>query len=497
MSLVLGACSSVNFEHPKTESYVIEDVSDSQLARVSTEWAREHDNLSGFYPLTDGLDALGARLRMIELAEHSIDAQYFLMKGDTAGEIFAGSLLQAADRGVRIRILLDDVFTTVKDGELALLHQHPNVEVRLFNPVSRRGFYYLNYAGNFKRANRRMHNKSFTADNSVSIIGGRNIADEYFQLKTDGEFLDFDIMAIGPVVPQISSQFDEFWNHVLAVPMDALNERFSEQDLQQARDEIEEERRLTQGSLYHRAVNTPHMLELVNGSGNVFPAESFLIKDDSNKAIAPDSEEGYLADDLEKLLQQANSSIVLITPYFIPQKIGMDFWRDILDKGIEVTVITNSLASTNHIPVHSAYSRYRVPMLLAGGEIYEARADATSTPIYDHDETPERLTLHTKLIIIDDDQLFVGSLNLDPRSININTEMGLVIQSEALAGGFLEELEEGVEQQAYRLTLDKSNKLIWSANIDNEEQTERKEPLSSTWRRFLAWCYKLLPEGQL
>jgi len=498
LTVALGACSTVNFDHPKTESYAITDVGNSELGEVNSDWIAEHENRSGFYPLIDGLDALGARLRMIDLAEHSIDAQYFLMKGDSAGEVFAGRLLEAADRGVRVRFLLDDVFTTVKDNELALLHQHKNIEVRLFNPVSRRGIYYLNYAGDFRRANRRMHNKSFTADNSVTVVGGRNIADEYFQLKSDGIFLDFDMLVVGPVVQDVSEQFDEFWNHPLAVPMDGLEQRITEDDLEQARLEINEELQKQEDSVYYRAVNTPHMLELVNGNGNVFPADAFLLKDAPEKFNqSTKNTDGFLVNDLARIISEAESSVVIINPYFIPRLSGMEFWKSILDKGVKVTVITNSLASTNHIPVHSAYSRYRKPMLNAGAEIYEIRANASTAPSYNTEDEPEALTLHTKLIVIDEKRLFVGSLNLDPRSININSEMGLIIDSEEMAGKFLLELEEDIESLAYQLKLNEKNKLQWRTSIDDQPVTANKEPLSSGWRRFLAQIYKLLPEGQL
>ena len=169
------------------------------------------------------MDALGARLRMLEKAEKSVDLQYFLMKDDTAGRVMLHALLKAADRGVRIRFLLDDIFTSAPDRNLLLINQHPNVEVRLFNPISRRGMHWLNFVGNFRQANRRMHNKSFTVDNAVSIVGGRNIADEYFQLKKTEVFADFDVLAFGPIASDILKSFDAYWNHTLAIPIEQLS----------------------------------------------------------------------------------------------------------------------------------------------------------------------------------------------------------------------------------------------------------------------------------
>jgi len=493
LSIVAGGCATVDFDSPKEPSYVITDVDGTKLGKVALEWAEIHSDQTGVSPLPEGIDALGARLRLIEAAELSIDAQYFLMKGDTAGELFAGALLQAADRGVRIRLLLDDVFTTVKDDELELLDQHPNIELRLFNPISRRGLYYLNYAGDFSRANRRMHSKSITADNSMTIVGGRNIADEYFQLRDDGEFLDFDVLAIGPVVAEISDQFDDFWNNDRAIPVLALDKRASEKDLQTIRDQIAEEMAHELHPIYERAVNSEYMLELINGAAQFYVANAYLIADEASKLENPVGDEFMtVANELVAILEQAESDVVIINPYFIPQADGVEFWRGLEAKGVDVTVITNSLASTNHVPVHSAYTRYRKPMLELGADMYEARVDAV-----EKSSTADKLTLHTKLMVIDQRYIFVGSLNLDPRAININAEMGLMIDSAEMAQEFMADLENGVEARTYKLRLDERNKLVWETVIDDEPVTETKEPLTSGWRRFLSGFYRVLPEGQL
>ncbi len=214
-------CATVSFDEPKSYSETITDTADTRLGEGESvsRWVDAHAGLSGFYPLILGMDALGARLRLAEIAEKSINLQYFLVKSDTAGSVMINALLKAADRGVRVRFLLDDIFTTVSDQGLFLIDQHPNIEVRLFNPVSRRGLYSLNFVGDFRRANRRMHNKSFTVDAQVSVVGGRNIADEYFQLNTDSVFSDFDVLALGPIAVEISESFDTYWNHSRAVPV--------------------------------------------------------------------------------------------------------------------------------------------------------------------------------------------------------------------------------------------------------------------------------------
>ena len=205
VAVAFTGCTTVPFDEPKPYSKVIKDTADTRLGREVSAWVDAHDGRSGFYPLSNGMDALGVRLRLAEVAEKSIDLQYFLMKRDTAGAVMMNALLKAADRGVRVRFLLDDIFTTAPDRGLLLMNQHPNIEVRLFNPISRRGFATLNLVGDFRQANRRMHNKSFTVDNRISVVGGRNIADEYFELKEGSEFVDFDVIAMGPIAAEIVS----------------------------------------------------------------------------------------------------------------------------------------------------------------------------------------------------------------------------------------------------------------------------------------------------
>jgi putative cardiolipin synthase len=496
---VLAACSTVAFDQPKTVTSTITDTHETPFGQTLAQWRAGHpDGESAFYPLNDGMDALGARLRVIEGAQRSLDVQYFLMKDDDAGEVFAGSLLRAADRGVRVRFLLDDVFTTVGDDILAVLDQHPNIEMRLYNPISRRGIYYLNYAGDFSRANRRMHSKSLTGDNAFTIIGGRNIADEYFQLRGDKEFLDYDVLALGEVSDDVSGQFDAFWNSTLAVPINQVIDSFSEEELAIERAEIQQENDATFSSIYKKAIHSQHMQELVDGTGTVYAAHASLLSDGPAKLENPiDVRQMTLASELGGFIEKSDQSVIVISPYFIPTKRGVAFWQRLIDRGAELTVVTNSLASTNHVPVHSGYARYRKQMLEMGASMHEVRVNAV------HDEdggtgmTPESLTLHTKLLVIDERYLFVGSLNLDPRSIEINAEMGLLIDSVEMADEFLADIESGLEARTYKVELDEKGKLFWRATVDGEEVVETREPLTNMWRRFLAQVYRVLPEGQL
>jgi putative cardiolipin synthase len=493
---VLSACSTISTDTTKTYEAHIPVSTETPLGQVYTEWGALHDTDSGFIPLTDGLAAFGARLRLIEAAVQSIDMQYFLMKPDDAGSIIAGSLLEAADRGVRIRILLDDVFTSVQDDELGLLDQHENIQVRLFNPVSRRGLYYLNYAADFKRANRRMHSKSFTVDSAATIVGGRNIADEYFQINSTVEFVDFDIFTIGPVVQEVADQFDDFWNAPEAIPLANIYQAFSASELLEAKRDIDEDMQNRERSIYSAAVNSEFMRSVADGTATTYSAPAELLNDGSDKLSNPiDEQYMTVVAALAEKIAAAEKSVVIVTPYFVPRKKGIEFWKSVTERGVEVTVITNSLASNNHLPVHSAYSAYRKQMLELGAKIYEARASAIEQ-MADSNDT-EALTLHTKLISIDSRYLFVGSLNLDPRSIEINAEMGLLIDSQEMGAMLQQNLYEDLANSTYELSLNNDGKLMWRASVNGEVVESAKEPEASLWKRFMSRIYRILPESQL
>jgi putative cardiolipin synthase len=498
LATFLGACATAPFDYPKVPSEAIADTSDTTIAREVSDWTDAHGGLSGFYPLESGTDAFGARLRLMESAERTIDAQYFLMKDDAAGHIFAAALLQAADRGVRVRFLLDDIFTTVDDELLAVLNEHANIEVRLYNPIARRGIGMFNFLGDFKRANRRMHNKSFTADNQVTIVGGRNIADEYFALRTDAEFLDFDVIGIGPVAAEVSAEFDLFWNHSRAVPMEAFGDQVKSGSLEGVREKLGPDVLDNYRVIYARAVESELVQHLYDEVVPLYPANVDVITDDPEKLVQKVSEDQQtLVNRLSELAVAAKSEIIVITPYFVPGDAGVAFWSRIAAKGVRVIILTNSLASNNHTAVHSGYASYRAAMLEAGAELYEARADAVTGAHNGSGATPERLTLHTKSVIIDRQLIFAGSLNMDPRSIDINSEMGIVIHSPELANSLAENVLEDLPEFAYRVELLDNGKLQWRCIINGTQVVETKEPLTTGGQRFKAFLLKIVPEQQL
>ena len=495
-ALCVHGCASVPFDEPKATSFALADTANTNFGRAANGWTELHDGKSGFFPLVQGMDALGARLDLIEQAEKSIDLQYFLMKDDTAGYAIGYALMRAADRGVRVRFLLDDVFTTVSDRMLYTLSQHPNVDVRLFNPVARRGFYALNFVASFRRANRRMHNKSFTVDNAISIVGGRNIADEYFQLKDDAVFSDFDILALGDIARAVSTSFDIYWNHELAVPIESLVRDREAEALREERSAIAEKARAAYQGVYATAVSSELLRALTTGKQTLYPATARVLSDDPDKLSNPVSVEYMgLVTDLDTILREAEREVTFISPYYVPVRNGVHYLRELGDRGVQVSVVTNSLASNNHVPVHSAYSGYRKDVIRAGVNLYEARANAGDE--MQGGDGPASMTLHTKLILIDRRYVFVGSLNLDPRSIEINAEMGLLIKSEELASLMADGLEAALPVSTWKVTIDDGNALQWESLVKGNPVTLVSEPLASRWLRLKAWFLKIAPEGQL
>jgi putative cardiolipin synthase len=498
-TLLLAACTSVPFDYPRVDSEAIPAATDTYYGSRLQDWKSEHGELSGFMPLLGGIDALGVRLVMMETAESSIDAQYFLIKPDQAGDLFLGKLLRAADRGVRVRLLVDDIFTPRRDSIFAVLNSHPNVEVRLFNPLSRLSPKSWNMLLDFKRVNRRMHNKAFIVDGALAITGGRNIAEEYFELKDQQEFDDFEVLMYGDIVPQLSHSFDIFWNSELSVPMEAFGDKPGKQGSQRWLDHMDQVISGERSSPYARAINSTLLQQIRDREIEPFIGPADFVYDLPEKLQVSTSKEEYrvLADELRQRMEAATREIIIVTPYFVPRPAGIEWIRKITGKGIQLVIVTNSLASTNHVAVHSGYARYRRQVLEAGAKLYEIKVDPPGGSINRRDER-DRVTLHTKAVLIDRDELFVGSLNFDPRSIVINTEVGLFIHDDEMTAYLSELIWAELPQYAYRVELNEKGKLRWYYDYLDQDVVYTSEPQSGFWRRFTAGFYGLLPiEAQL
>lgn len=493
--LLAAGCASIDFDYPKSDTTALVDTGDTELGRAFANSVSEHPGEAGFWPLMDGVEALAVRLILAERAERSIDAQYFLIHDDVVGRVFIDSLLQAADRGVRVRLLLDDIHTSGLDADLMALDSHPNFEVRLFNPFAHRSVRALD-TPSLSRVVRRMHNKSFTADNQMTVIGGRNIGDEYFGARTDVIFDDLDVLSIGPVVQEVSSMFDTYWNHEAALPMPALAK--VPDDIEQAqtelRIELTESREEAENSRYAGAVRS-EILDALQQDSSAFTWAAYELVFDSPDKSQPDLAEtaASIVTSLENSVSAAQKELIVVSPYFVLRGPDIEGFQELRDEGIEIAVLTNSLASNNHTVSHSGYTPVRKPMLEMGVSLYELRADVSWPSDSNVDTEMAKTTLHTKAFIVDRERLFIGSFNWNQRSANIDTEMGVIIHSPELAETFAGLFDALDRTQAYELFLNDDGKLRWRGEENGQEVILKKEPQTGFWQRFNAGFMRTLP----
>jgi len=500
--LATAGCATIDYDYPRQEAYFLPDTSDTYFGElIEPAVAQQPPDHSGFYPMNDGVDALTARLLLAEKAEKSIDVQYYLIKNDIVGRIFIYSLLKAADRGVRVRLLVDDMFTSGYDVGLAALHSHPNFEIRIFNPFHRGAAGRAKSAlTGFGRINRRMHNKSFTADNQITIIGGRNIADEYFGVREDAKFGDLDVIGIGPVVQDVSNMFDTYWNHETALPVPAFAKELDDPDaaLDEMRKRLARSLDEIRDSKYARAVEVKYLEYLEPGKRLFEWAPYELVVDSPDKGVKAKAEEAEsITTPLIESIRSAEQEVVIISPYFVPLKSGVKGLAGLEERGVEVTVITNSLAANNQFTVHGGYAPSRKPLLEAGVEIYEARPDADVAGTEFIDASGAKATLHTKAFIVDDKEVFIGSFNFDPRSADLNTELGVIVRDPELALVYAVLIDEALSDQAFEVFLNEDGKVRWRGNRGGEEIIYEKEPETTWGQRFSAWFARIIPKSQL
>lgn len=469
---------------------------DTGLGRACAAWLEAHGGPSGVCRLDVGVRALTTRLELIELAESSIDIQSYLVRDDLSGNLIAMALIDAASRGVRVRLLMDDALTQPVDPGLLALGNHEHIEVRVFNPFPRNRSRFLSFIANFNLLNRRMHNKSFTVDGQVTIVGGRNLADEYFQSSSESEFLDEDLLAIGAVVKDVSNGFDEFWNTIEATPIEFLGRPQSVMSTAGLR--REGKRYIDSHPSADRFAATRRLEKRLfeNGHPELVPATATLVLDHPDKVRGLIRRQlGETSEYLRRMALSAERELVIVSPYFVPLADGVEFFASLVERGVRVVIVTNSLASTNHASVHAVYARYRKPLLRAGIELYELRPGLTRVPPGEI----VRKTLHSKVAVVDRLRLFVGSFNLDPRSLYINTEMGMAVESATLAGRMARSIEDLLPELAYRLDLtEDSGALVWRYVDHDAQRLVRKEPHTGLWRRIRTRLMGLLPiEGQM
>jgi cardiolipin synthase C len=458
--------------------------------------ARAHRNtLSGIHIVDDGVEAYAVRRSLLRSAESSIDAQYYMWRGDLTGTLLMGELLEAAERGVRVRLLLDDNTTTGTDAVLLAADSHPNIEVRLFNPFMLRRPRWPSYLFDLRRVNRRMHNKSLTADGTATIVGGRNIGDEYFSAHEDFHFADMDVLAVGAIVPEVARSFDEYWNCPSAFPFrDVVKARPGDhiKTLQDVLLRLAEDERARR---YARHIESTPLLAAAEKPHFAWvPVE--LVVDNPAKGQGAIARRKLLVAGLEKKLGAVQSTIDVATAYFVPGRFGSSYFGRMAQAGKKVRILTNSLASNDVVPVHAGYARYRKRLLRRGVELFELRASSLPPPSGRRGKSrlprfgASSSSLHAKIFVLDQKRVFVGSFNFDPRSLYLNCEMGLLIESEALGNRIAAQISTLVSTSTYKPFIDTGGHLSWH---DAELNTFKVEPESTAKQRVVAWVISWLP----
>ena len=487
-------------ERVPSQALPAEQAAQTALGQAVVPQMQQHPGLSGIHPLGDPLEAFAARMLLAHSAERTLDVQYYIWRGDQTGTLLLQALLAAADRGVRVRLLLDDGGTSGLDGILAALASHPHMEVRLFNPFVLRKPKSLGYLTDFSRANRRMHNKSFTADNQVSILGGRNIGDEYFG-ATDGVlFSDLDVLAVGAVVPQVSQDFDRYWASPSAYPAISILPAADASALRALHLQATQVAQAEAAKAYMQALRqTPFIQQLLQQQLPLEWAATTLVGDDPLKGLGKAKPAGLLLTQLHTAIGSPKRSVALVSPYFVPTNAGVQALSALRQQGIRVRVMTNAYEATDVPLVHAGYAKYRKALLMQGVELYEMQRMAPpSTHARLNPLGSSGSSLHAKTFAVDGKRAFVGSFNFDPRSALLNTELGVVIESPALAQQIEQAFEAHIPGLSYRLALGSQGALVWQLRQESEgslvpNTALTREPGTNCFSRSMLRVLALLP----
>lgn len=504
-------------EHRRHRDVPMPDASDTRLARGIQSQAHERPGLSGVYLLEDGVDAFAARLLLMRNAERRLDIQYYIWHGDRTGTLLLEEVHRAAERGVKVRLLLDDNGISGLDHVLSALHQHPNIEIRLFNPFPIRFPKALGFLMDFDRLNRRMHNKSLTVDNAVTIVGGRNIGDEYFAAEDESLFIDLDVLAVGPIVADVAGDFDQYWNSESAYAADLIlrTVRPSQRDKLASRATVVEQDDATRRYV-ERVEDLPLVAQLIEGTLGLNWTRVRMLSDDPAKGLGDVPEQDLLLTNLERSIGPVTREFGLVSGYFVPGEEGAHYFIDLAKAGVSVTVVTNGYAANDVGIVHAGYVPYRHDLVSAGIRLFEVqpwsqpdkpRKKGTRIGIANRlhgtgtgstaSLRSGATTLHAKTFTVDRERLFVGSFNLDPRSVQLNTEMGFLIESPELATRVAEVLIEGAPRRACEVIEGPDGKLRWRIRRDGKQTDRTSEPGMSVFDRLLIAVARRLPIARL
>jgi putative cardiolipin synthase len=509
----LVGCASLppGSSYPRQPSVAYAHPEDSPIARHFAAAAGVHAGESGFRMLSRGMDGFAARIQLIDAAEHTLDLQYFIYHQDQSGRLITAAALRAADRGVRLRVLVDDGAVQPGDHRIRLLAGHPGVEVRVFNPFEYRGdsrvLRGLEFLFRHRRLDFRMHNKLMVVDNATALIGGRNIGDEYFQANPQQQYADDDVFVVGPTVQQLSAEFDLYWNSALAIPVEALSGgRPTQAQLAAYRAELSavpSEAPDNRTSYLARAATGQPLQGILTGELPLVWAAAQVVCDppDKQHPHKRGSAGPFNYEALARTVASATSELLMITPYFVPTPAETEILEALRRRGVRVGLLTNSLESTTEISAQSGYQRHRAEMLQAGVEIHELRAAPDSAR---GSGQSIRLShygkygLHAKLYTIDRRQLFIGSMNLDQRSAWLNTEVGLIIDSPPLALQAVARYDAMTQlDSAYDVRLQPTatggSRLVWQTRLGDRIVETTTEPSGNAWRRFEDDLLLLLP----
>ena len=482
-------------------SMVIPNGETTSLGQAFKPQLQEYPGLSGMRLLGNGLDAFVERAVLARLAERSIDVQYYMFHQDTVGRLLINELLDAADRGVRVRLLVDDMYGEEADDVWLTLNSHPSFEVRLFNPFVRGHSKNLQFITRLKTVNYRMHSKTFTVDNQATIVGGRNIGDEYFDADPNLAFTDLDVMAIGTVVPEVSNEFDEYWNSKHAYPITTLLPETENEGLDKLRQDMDAFYQQKSTSVYINALaNSPLAKELMNKTAQFGFAKAVVIHDSSEKMTKGDDwQEDLLISQLAPYIQQATQEFILVSPYFVPGQRGADALCKLSKQGVRVRILTNSLVSNDVAAVHTGYIRHRKQLLRCGVRLYELNEQIKKVQSEHFTWLPglSKSSLHAKTMAFDHKAMFVGSFNFDQRSLHINNEIGILFYEPEIASNAMKHFDQHVEKIAFRVELvtnkNGSESLRWIGLENGKEVVFDSEPYASFWQKLGVNLMRVLP----
>jgi putative cardiolipin synthase len=483
--LVISGCAGLPRHVEKTPSVAFQEPGTTTLGRivVSDEVGK---NLSGIRLLSSGDEAFASLIALADHAERTLDIQYYIIHEDESSRTLLHHVRLAADRGVRVRVLVDDLNTVGEDRRFMHLSSHANVEVRVFNPFTAGRFWtwtrFIASAANIRRINHRMHNKLFVADNALAITGGRNIGDAYFTLDPHSNFVDLDVVAGGPIVPALSASFDAFWNSKYAIPIGSVASAMSPEDASAPL--VEPDFSVSAGWLEH---------DLNARNVQLIWVPATVLADGPAKIASETSpeEEVTIANDITALMRTANQELIIISPYFIPGKQGVALIGDLVARGVRVRILTNSLASTDSPLVDIGYARYRVALLKLDVELREMRPKLGQKHARFHPFRSSNASLHAKALVIDQKIVFVGSMNMDQRSARTNSELGLVISSAEIARQITSLLDDLNSDSSYKLQLDANNHVEWVSGEPGSQKTWHTDPETSRTERV--WLKLLSP----